>query len=125
MSGAKHSWPLKWNDAQSRGGNCGGLRVKWIRRKHIRVNRVAIARMIRRLINQRAEFIFFEPAEVATIQELGDGRGFDAPGATYSHKDSQGRCPSKPWSTNIVRADAALKEMARTVCSADFTDEFK
>lgn len=35
--------------------------MKWITRKHLRVNRVATAWLIRRFIDQHAEFIFVEP----------------------------------------------------------------
>ena len=66
--------------------------MKWVTRKQIRVNRVATAWLIRRFIDPQAEFIFVEPDRVAEVQSQQGAKGFDAPGATYPHKDGQGRC---------------------------------
>ena len=96
--------------------------MKWITRKHLRVNRVATAWLIRRFIDQHAEFIFVEPAVVATIQERENGQGFDAPGETYPHKDRQGRCSFEALVDEHCSSDAALKEMARMVRGADFDE---
>ncbi len=97
--------------------------MKWITRTHIRVNRVATAWLIRRFIDQHAEFIFVEPAEVARIQERENGQGFDAPDATYPHKHRQGRCSFEALIDEYCASDAVLKDMARMVRGADFADE--
>jgi hypothetical protein len=96
--------------------------MKWITRKHIRVNRVATAWLIRRFIDHQAEFIFVEPAAVATIQERENAQGFDAPGATYPHKDGQGRCSFEALVNEHCSSDAVLTEMARMVRGADFDE---
>ena len=97
--------------------------MKWITRKHIRVNRVATAWLIRRFIDHQAEFIFVDPAAVPTTQERENGQGFDAPGATYPHKDGQGRCSFEALVDEYFSNDAVLEEMARMVRGADFADE--
>ena len=97
--------------------------MKWVTRKQIRVNRVATAWLIRRFIDRQAEFIFVEPVEVATIQEHENAQGFDAPGATYPHKDRKGRCSFEALVDEHCSSDAVLKEMARMVRGADFADE--
>ncbi len=97
--------------------------MKWVTRKQIRVNRVATAWLIRRFIDRQAEFIFVEPAGVATIQERENAQGFDAPGATYPHKDSQGRCSFEALVSEYCSSDPVLKEMARMVRGADFAEE--
>ncbi len=97
--------------------------MKWITRKQIRVNRVATAWLIRRFIDRQAEFIFVEPNEVAAIQARENGRGFDAPGASYPHKDSQGRCSFEALVEEHCANDAVLKALARMVRGADFDDQ--
>jgi len=97
--------------------------MKWVTRKQIRVNRVATAWLIRRFIDPQAEFIFVEPAAVADIQSRENAKGFDAPQATYPHKDSKGRCSFEALVDEHCSEDAVLVEMARIVRGADFADE--
>jgi hypothetical protein len=97
--------------------------MKWVTRKQIRVNRVATAWLIRRFIDRPAEFIFVEPAEVAEVQKRENAKGFDAPGATYPHKDAQGRCSFEALVDEFCAADLILKQIARIVRGADFADE--
>ena len=97
--------------------------MKWVTRKQIRVNRVATAWLIRRFIDPQAEFIFVEPAAVADIQSRENAKGFDAPGATYPHKDRKGRCSFEALVDEHCSSDSVLREMARMVRGADFADE--
>ena len=97
--------------------------MKWVTRKNIRVNRVATAWLIRRFLDPQAEFIFVEPAAVADIQSRENAKGFDAPGATYPHKDSKGRCSFEALVDEHCSSDSVLREMARMVRGADFADE--
>jgi hypothetical protein len=43
----------------------------WVTRKRIRVNRTATTWLVRRFIDQKAEFVFVEPDEVANVQRAG------------------------------------------------------
>ena len=97
--------------------------MKWVTRKNIRVNRVATAWLIRRFIDPAAEFSFVEPEVVAQAQIHQGAKGFDAPGATYPHKDAQGRCSFEALVGEFCAADPVLKEIARIVRGADFPDE--
>lgn len=97
--------------------------MKWVTRKNIRVNRVATAWLIRRFIDPHAEFIFVEPNEVAQVQMHQGATGFDAPGATYPHKDAQGRCSFEALVDEFCAADTVLKQIARIVRGADFPEE--
>ena len=97
--------------------------MKWVTRKNIRVNRVATAWLIRRFVDPQAEFLFVEAGEVAEVQSQQGAKGFDAPGATYPHKDGQGRCSFEALVDEHCSSDAVLKEMARMVRGADFADE--
>jgi len=97
--------------------------MKWVTRKQIRVNRVATAWLIRRFIDPQAEFIFVEPDEVAQVQREQNAKGFDAPGATYPHKDDQGRCSFEALVDEYCSADPVLRQIARIVRGADFPEE--
>ena len=97
--------------------------MQWVTRKQIRVNRVATAWLIRRFIDRQAEFIFVEPEEVAQVQTQQGAKGFDAPGATYPHKDAQGRCSFEALVDEYCSDDAVLKQIARVVRGADFPEE--
>lgn len=97
--------------------------MKWVTRKQIRVNRVATAWLIRRFIDPQAEFIFVAPNEVAAIQAAQGAKGFDAPGATYPHKDAQGRCSFEALVDEHCAGDTILKCIAKIVRGADFPEE--
>lgn len=94
--------------------------MKWVSRKQIRVNRVATAWLIRRFIDPQAEFIFVEPTEVVAVQSRENAKGFDAPGATYPHKDASGRCSFEALVDVYCSDDPVLKLIARIVRGADF-----
>ena len=97
--------------------------MKWVTRKQIRVNRVATAWLIRRFIDPQAEFIFVEPDQVAELQSRQGAKGFDAPGATYPHKDEKGRCSFEALVDDYCANDLVLRKIARIVRGADFADE--
>ncbi len=97
--------------------------MKWVTRKSIRVNRVATAWLIRRFIDPQAIFFFVEPNEVAEVQQREGATGFDAPGATYPHKDTQGRCSFEALVEEYCPGDSMLREMAHIVRGADFAEE--
>ncbi|HXG20632.1 MAG TPA: chromate resistance protein ChrB domain-containing protein [Methylomirabilota bacterium] len=61
--------------------------------------------------------------EVAAIQQREGAKGFDAPGATYPHKDGQGRCSFEALVEEYCPGDIVLREMARIVRGADFAEE--
>src|SRR5215470_3916996 len=53
----------------------------------------------------------------------GEGaRGFDAPGATYPHRDERGRCSFEALVDEHCATDPALVDLARIVHGADFAD---
>ena len=95
----------------------------WVTRKRIRVNRAATAWLIRRFIDPSAVILFVEPHEVADVQQREGARGFDAPGATYPHKDEQGRCSFEALAAEHGSQDPVLVALARIVRGADFADQ--
>src|SRR5438128_5230702 len=93
--------------------------MKWITREQIRVNRTAMCWLIRRFLDPEAEFIFAPADQVASMQTETGATGFDAPGATYPHKDAQGLCSFAALVRERLAYDPILLEMARIVQAAD------
>jgi hypothetical protein len=97
--------------------------MKWVTRSRVRVNRVATAWLVRRFVDPDAVFVFTEPESVAAIQTRDGAIGFDAPGATYPHRDREGRCSFEALAAEHRPHDAALRELGRIVHGADFPAE--
>jgi hypothetical protein len=99
------------------------LPSKWVTRRSVHVNRAATAWLIRRFLDPNAEILFVEAGEVAVRQARDGAAGFDAPGATYPHKDAKGRCSFEQLVDERLGGDPALARLARIVHGADFPDE--
>jgi hypothetical protein len=97
--------------------------MKWVTRKQIRVNRTATCWLVRRFIDASAEFIFVEPDAVASVQIEQNAIGFDAPNATYPHKNEKGQCSFAALVHERFSDNSVLMEMARIVQAADFKDQ--
>jgi hypothetical protein len=93
--------------------------MKWITRERIRVNRTATCWLIRKFLDQDAEFLFVPADQVASMQAEAGATGFDAPGATYPHQDSNGLCSFAALVRERLFQDPVLMEMARIVQAAD------
>ena len=97
--------------------------MKWVTRQNIRVNRTATCWLVRRFLDLEAEFLFVPADEVASTQTESEAIGFDAPGATYPHRDANGRCSFAALVHERLAHNLVLMEMARIVQAADFKDE--
>jgi hypothetical protein len=97
--------------------------MQWITRQRIQVNRTATCWLIRRFLDREAEFLFVPPEEVASGQAESGGTGFDAPGATYPHRDARGQCSFVALVHERLADDPVLVEMARIVQAADFKEQ--
>jgi hypothetical protein len=96
--------------------------MQWVTRQTIRINRSATAWLIRRFIDPAATFRFVAAEDVSGIQQRVGARGFDAPGATYPHRDDRGRCSFEALVDEHCATDLALVDLARIVHGADFAD---
>lgn len=97
--------------------------MKWVTRSGIHVNRTATAWLIRRFLDPAAELLFVEPSRVAEVQRLEGAVGYDAPGASYPHKDGQGRCSFEQLVAERLLGDPALAALSHIVHGADFPAE--
>lgn len=97
--------------------------MKWITREQIRVNRTATCWLIRRFLDSEAEFLFVPAEEVAKEQSAQGAIGFDAPGATYPHKNGEALCSFAALVHERLADNPVLMEVARIVQAADFKDQ--
>jgi hypothetical protein len=79
--------------------------------------------LIRRFLDPEAEFLFVPAEQVAELQAASGATGFDAPGATYPHRDADGRCSFAALVQERLTEDPVLLEMARIVQAADFKEQ--
>ena len=93
--------------------------MKWVTRRQLRVNRAAMAWLVRRFVDPAAEFLFVEPDEVTWVEREAGAIGFDAPGARYPHRDERSRCSFEALVDECRPDDAALRCLALIVRSAD------
>lgn len=96
--------------------------MQWVTRRQIRVNRAATAWLIRRFIDPHATFVFVDPDEVADVQRRTGAIGFDAPGASYPHRDAEGRCSFEALVEEHCPTNTVLRAVARVVHAADFRE---
>ncbi|WP_017727817.1 chromate resistance protein ChrB domain-containing protein [Halalkalibacterium ligniniphilum] len=92
--------------------------MKWVTWENIGVDRMACCWLIKKYIDQEAEFIFIPEGE----QEIPDDtRGFDIPGAEFSHRN--GQCSFYSLIEDYSLEDTVLKKIAQIVDEADTVQE--
>lgn len=98
--------------------------MKWITRKDIKVDRVACPWLIKRFVDQQAEFLFVEERELLEQAKLHDAIPFDAPkieAIKLNHRGS--RCSFEAILEDYAVADPALQKLALIVRAADVKGE--
>jgi hypothetical protein len=96
--------------------------MKWVTREHPHTDRIACPWLIRRFIDPDAEIVYVPPDEVLDHADREGATSFDAPGATYTHRD--GLCSFEV----LVEAyglggDPALALLAKVVHGADVSED--
>jgi len=96
--------------------------MKWVTREGASVDRIACPWLIRKFIDPDAEFLFVPREDVLAVAEREGAHSFDAPGATYTHRD--GMCSFDVLVEEFELAgDPALVGLARIVHAADVSDD--
>src|SRR5579864_2191599 len=95
--------------------------MKWVTRARPKTDRIACPWLIRRFIDPEAEILYVPPEEVLAVAEAEGAHSFDAPGATYSHRD--GGCTFETLITDFRLDDPALERLARIVHAADVASD--
>ena len=96
--------------------------MKWVTRSHVHVDRVACPWLIKRFVDNEAEFIFAPASQVMAIAEEAGAIPFDCRGeAEIDHHE--GRCSFESIIYKYELKDKALLRMAQIVHSADVAQD--
>ncbi len=95
--------------------------MKWVTREHPKTDRIACPWLIRRFIDPDAEIVYVPKDEVLAYAEREGATSFDAPGATYTHRD--GMCSFETLIEEYKIDDPAVGLMARVVHGADVSED--
>jgi hypothetical protein len=89
----------------------------WITRSHVHVDRVACPWLIRRFIDNEAEFLFAPKSQIEKIAAETGAIPFDAPGVELGHHEQ--RCSFESIILKYALIDPAIQRMAKVVHAAD------
>lgn len=96
--------------------------MKWVTRENANVDRIACPWLIRRFIDPSAEFRYVPRDEVLETAAKEGAHSYDAPGATYTHRD--GKCSFDVLVEEFgLTGDAALVRLAEIVHAADVSED--
>ena len=91
--------------------------MKWITRSHVHVDRVACPWLIRRFVDNQAEFLFVPSSQVKKVAEETGAIPFDTPEVELGHRED--RCSFESIMLKYELKDPALVRLSKIVHSAD------
>jgi hypothetical protein len=91
--------------------------MKWVTRSRVHVDRVACPWLIRRFVDNKAEFLFVPAKQVKIVTNESDAIPFDAPEVELGHHE--GRCSFESIVLKYDLKDPALARLAKIVHAAD------
>ena len=91
--------------------------MKWVTRSHVHVDRVACPWLIKRFVDNQAEFLFVPSSQVKKAASDTGATPFDAPDVELGHHE--GRCSFESIMLKYELKDPALQRLAKIVHSAD------
>jgi hypothetical protein len=96
--------------------------MKWVTRARPKTDRIACPWLIRRFIDRDAEILYVPADQVLAVAADQGAHSFDAPDATYTHRD--GKCSFEVLIDDFnLAVDPALVRLARIVHAADIDSE--
>lgn len=96
--------------------------MRWVTRARPKTDRIACPWLIRRFIDPEAEIVYLPGEDVLPVAERDGARSFDAPGATYTHRN--GRCSFEVLIEEFeLSGDPALVRLASIVHAADVAED--
>jgi len=95
--------------------------MRWITRKNANVDRVACPWLIRRFVDQDAEFLYVPADQVLAAAEREGAIPYDVPGVELGHV--AGRCSFESIILKYGIRDAALDRLALIVHGADVASD--
>jgi len=94
--------------------------MKWITRKNVKVDRVACPWLIRRFVDEDAQFIFVEEDQLVRLSESMKAIPYDAPRISEIKLNHRGqRCTFEAIIEDYKLDDPALQRVALIVRAAD------
>jgi hypothetical protein len=91
--------------------------MKWVTRSHVHVDRVACPWLIKRFVDNEAEFLFVPVSQVEKVASETGAIPFDSPDVELGHHE--GRCSFESIILKYEFKDPALVRLAKIVHSAD------
>ena len=91
--------------------------MKWVTRSHVHVDRVACPWLIKRFVDNEAEFLFVPSSQVKKVTSDTGAIPFDAPEVELGHHE--GRCSFESIMLKYELKDPALARLAKIVHCAD------
>lgn len=92
--------------------------MKWITREDAKVDRIACPWLIRRFVDENAEFLYVPADQVMLVAQRENAIPYDVPGVELGHAD--GRCSFESIMSRYgLTEDLGLSELARIVHAAD------
>jgi|SRR5262245_52591135 len=95
--------------------------MKWITREHVKVDRVACPWLIKKFVDEDAEFLFAERDKVLEIAQREGAIPFDLAGVELGHHE--GKCSFEAIVSKYHLEDAAIALMSEIVHGADVQDD--
>ena len=95
--------------------------MKWVTRSHVHVDRVACPWLIRRFIDNQAEFLFVPKNQIQGVAAETGAIPFDAPGVELGHHE--GRCSFESIVLKYELKDPGLLRLAKIVHAADVAED--
>ena len=93
----------------------------WVTRSHVHVDRVACPWLIRRFVDNEAQFLFVPASQVKKVAEEEEAIPFDAPEVELGHYE--GHCSFETIILKYELKDPALARLAKIVHAADVAQD--
>lgn len=91
--------------------------MKWVTRKNANVDRIACPWLIKRFVDEGAEFLYVDRDEVMRVAQAEGAIPYDVPDVELGHVD--GRCSFESILVKYRLNDSALQLLGRVVHGAD------
>jgi len=95
--------------------------MKWVTRSHVHVDRVACPWLIRRFIDNEAEFLFVPVSQIEETVKTTGAIPFDAPGVELGHHEN--RCSFESIILKYGIKEPGVLRLAKIIHSADMEED--
>jgi len=95
--------------------------MKWVTREHPKTDRIACPWLIRKFIDPDAEIVYVPNDQVLDYAAREGATSFDAPDATYTHRD--GKCSFETLVDEYHIDDPAIALLGKVVHGADVSED--